>query len=473
MSKPAPISLNIKKNSVPVSKTSPASLKSERGRKKRNSTSTTSVTNAKADVSLAALGTSLGLTLPQSPASPRNLLSNLSSHTEIEEDEDVPGVPQSLRIPSTPPPLQLPSIPVSSSSNFGGSSSLPLTSSIKNQNENQNTATSSTPKQRKSLKESKTEQEKEKEKQLPTITDEEKGDVEKILANSGFSVGEKILTRDPLGHIICHFIKVRDNAGRSAYVELDTDCSDGLGYIQISEYDEIMNAQDIKKQEVNRNDIPYSLKIGTYEANNNDIYGVVFECNNSLCVMSRKNSNLEPVENVFTYEEEREGTGGTSHFSEQPVSFPMIKMSEIMTNPKAVQRSVSLTYNRMVNAVFDNCSKESSKFLFDNLKAVEEQIQRFQNKSNETATALKTRINELENMLEVYERKGIKPKDEEKVRLIKFNLQKRHELMQDHMSLCHNIRSRAHHLKVIATELKEYNDYAENLFQNLDYVFRE
>lgn len=373
------------------------------------------------------------LVIPKSPSSPAPKL-------EVEEETvEVPGVPQSLRVQSTPS-IKLPtSLPLVASSSLPTLEKTPKT------------------KERKQLKESENREIKN------FIREEEKGDVEKILAGSGFVVGEKILTKDKSGHMVCHFIKIRDNSGRTAYVELDTDCSDGLGYIEINENDEIMNVGD-------NSEIPYSLKMGTYEANNNDIYGVVFECNNSICVMSRKNTALDPVESVFAYENV---DGDSSYFSEQPVSFPMIKMSEVMTNPKAVQKSVSLTYNRMRNAVFDNCSKESSKLLYEQLKAVEEQIQRFQAKSSETATALKTRINELENMLEVYERKGIKPKDEEKVRLIKFNLQKRHELMQDHMSLCHNIRSRANHLKQVASELKEYNDYAENLFQNLDYVFRE
>lgn len=392
------------------------------------------------------------LVIPKSPSSPAPKL-------EVEEETvEVPGVPQSLRVQSTPS-IKLPtsSLPIIEKT----PPSLPTLPIMEKTEKQSSTPKLDKVKERKQLKESKESKENKEIKNL--IREEEKGDVEKILAGSGFVVGEKILTKDKSGHMVCHFIKIRDNSGRTAYVELDTDCSDGLGYIEINENDEIMNVGD-------NSEIPYSLKMGTYEANNNDIYGVVFECNNSICVMSRKNTALEPVESVFSYENV---DGDSSYFSEQPVSFPMIKMSEVMTNPKAVQKSVSLTYNRMRNAVFDNCSKESSKLLYEQLKAVEEQIQRFQTKSGETATALKTRINELENMLEVYERKGIKAKDEEKVRLIKFNLQKRHELMQDHMSLCHNIRSRANHLKQVASELKEYNDYAENLFQNLDYVFRE
>ncbi len=156
-------------------------------------------------------------------------------------------------------------------------------------------------------------------------------DIEQALLDRGFIPTEKILTRDDSGNVICHFIKARDNLGHAFYVELDTTSQDGMGFIKVNPQDTILT------QSSEASVIPYSLKVGSFEASNNNLYGVGFECDNSICIMSRKDSSLDPVETVFTHTKNSGNDMGIQ--DRHPIPFPIVKMTEVLANPKQVQHN--------------------------------------------------------------------------------------------------------------------------------------
>jgi hypothetical protein len=289
-------------------------------------------------------------------------------------------------------------------------------------------------------------------------------DVEKALLERGFIPTEKILTRDDVGNVVCRFIKVRDKLGHAAYVELDCDYHDGMGFLTISSDDTIMT------QSHEASVIPYSLKIGSFEANNNDLYGVGFECDNSVCVMSRKDSSLDPVESVFTYANGDESMG---ILNRHPIPFPIIKITDILANPDIVHKNIKTGHTRMRNVAFTSCMKEveSMKKYANELN---EEIQRFDKISTEVSNVLTCTINDLENMHDAYEKQGAKcQKDVDNVKSIRFNLNKRHDLVNDHIANCNSMRERAEKVRVLAEELKSLNDFSQTLFTGLSSVFTE
>jgi len=290
-------------------------------------------------------------------------------------------------------------------------------------------------------------------------------DIEKTLLAKGFIPTDKILTRDDDGNIICNFIKVRDKLGHAAFVELDCDYRDGMGFLTILPEEEIMS----EKHGVSV--IPYSLKIGTFEANNNDLYGVGFECDNSICVMSRKDPSLKPMETTFIHSKNIDNDMGI--LSRHPIPFPIVKMTDILANSEMIQKNIKTGHSRMRNVAFTSCMKEVVS-LKKYSKELNEEIQRFDKISSEVSNVLASTINDLEDMHDVYEKTGAKnQKDIDNVRSIRFNLNKRHDLVNDHIANCHSMRERSEKVRVLAEELKALNDFSETLFTGLSNVFTE
>lgn len=289
--------------------------------------------------------------------------------------------------------------------------------------------------------------------------------IEQILLNSEFIPTDKILTKDNNGNVVCHFIKVRDHVGRASYVELDCDHNDGMGYIQVSSNDLVLT------QSNDASVVPYSLKVGSFEASKGDVYGVGFECDNSVCTMTRKDSSLEPVETVFHHSKESGNDMGI--VSSHPVPFPIVKMTEILANPQAVHKSIATSHNRMRNVAFNSCVKEVAD-MKTHAEELEKEIERFDKVSSEVSNVLSCTINDLENMHESYETRGTKcAKDLENVRLIRFNLAKRNDLTLDHIALCHSMKERSLKIAALRDELKALNDFSQTLFTGLSTVFTE
>lgn len=293
----------------------------------------------------------------------------------------------------------------------------------------------------------------------------ENTDIEKSLLAAGFVPTEKILTRDENGNLICHFIKTRDHVGRASYVELDCDDQSGMGYIKISSDDTILT------QSRDASIIPYSLTIGSFEANKGDIYGVGFECDNSICIMSRKDASLEPKQTVFHSTKNSGEDMGIieNHY----VPFPIVKMTEILANPEAVHRGIATSHARMRNVAFSSCNKE-----VNNMKAsigqLEAEILRFDKISKQVTDMLSTTIAELEKMHNYFDSHGAKtPRDAENLKAIRFNLAKRNDLTLDYIALCHSMKERSAKIAVLRDEVKAFNDFSQTLFTGVDSVFVE
>ena len=105
--------------------------------------------------------------------------------------------------------------------------------------------------------------------------------------------------------------------------------------------------------------IPHSIKLGAVECIGNDICGVAFECgSDSVCILSR-NDNIDLDETNFVYVEksaaistETEGTEGTI------MSYPVVRLSEIIANPELVVMNTDIITRRLRNITYDILTKE-------------------------------------------------------------------------------------------------------------------
>ena len=285
--------------------------------------------------------------------------------------------------------------------------------------------------------------------------------IEKALLERGFISTEKILTKDENGNVVCRFIKARDNLGHALYIELDTSSKDNMGYVTVCDDDPVISVS--REASV----IPYSLKVGSFEASSSSLFGVGFECDNQVCVMSRKDNSLEPVETVFSYSKDM----GVQE--KHPIPFPIVKLSEVLANPEAVLKNISGSHARMRNIAFQSCVKDVTAML-DHSGNLSGEVQRFANKSKEVAETLENTIKYLEDMHDKYMQVGAKnEQDLANLKAIRFNLNKRADLQSDFISLCHSMRERAQRIAVLKQELKELNEFSETLFTGLPYIFTE
>lgn len=291
-------------------------------------------------------------------------------------------------------------------------------------------------------------------------------DIEKALLDRGFISTEKILTKDEDGNIVCRFIKARDSLGHSMYIELDTTEKDGMGYLSVSDTDNVLTVSHEASV------VPYSLKVGSFEASSSSLYGVGFECDNQVCVMSRKDSSLEPIETVFTYSQ---NTGNDMGIQDRhPIPFPIVKLSEILANPKVVSQNISSSHARMRNIAFNSCVKDIQT-MKKNSEELQNEIDRFDKLSTKVSAILTKTIKELEDMHSAYEKRGVprNEKEVENLRAIKFNLNKRADLTSDYIALCHSMRERAQKMAILNEEIKALNDFSESLFNGIDKIFTE
>ena len=285
--------------------------------------------------------------------------------------------------------------------------------------------------------------------------------IEKALLERGFISTEKILTKDENGNVVCRFIKARDNLGHALYIELDLTEKEHMGYLTVCDDDPIISIS--REASV----IPYSLKVGSFEASSSSLFGVGFECDNQVCVMSRKDNSLEPIETVFSYSKDM----GVQE--KHPIPFPIVKLSEILVNPEAVLKNIAGSHARMRNIAFQSCVKDVN-MMMENTGKLGREVERFAKKSREVAGDLENTIKYLEDMHDKYIETGAKTEtDLANLKAIRFNLNKRADLQSDFISLCHSMRERAQRISILEEEIRQLNDFSEALFTGLPYIFTE
>ena len=274
--------------------------------------------------------------------------------------------------------------------------------------------------------------------------------IEESLIQSGLKPLEKVITRDTTGHMVCHFVKVQDYAGRTAYVELDCDDAMGMGYVKVNNDDSVL----IRSESPSR--VDYSKLMGAFNSNKEDVYGISFECDDSVCVMTRRDGTLDPFQQNFYRENSDEGSE-----YEEPMPFPVIKITEVLANPKAVRRSLQQAHDRIHNVTFNKCKEEVDQ-LTQNTQELKKHAEMFQKMSQRVIQELSDTIFELENM---YQNNNSKE--------IAFNLAKRNELAMDFINLCHSLKKYNIEFRERNKELEGIYNFSEQLFDGLTNIFVE
>ena len=286
-------------------------------------------------------------------------------------------------------------------------------------------------------------------------------DIEKSLIDRGYLPLDKVLTKDGMGNLMCNYIKSMDATGRGVFVELDCE-----GVVAVEPKDVVLSHQR------NASVVPYSVKMGTYECASSDVCGVAFVCDNEICTLKRSDNSLTPVETVFTHHK-TEGQGHHGLLSGHPIAYPIVRMSEILSNPEGVACSIKASHDRMRNTEFSTASKDTS-VLSHSAHRLHSEVQRFQKNQHYVSSTLSNTISDLEKMDLGYKRSP-PSSDVEKnnQRLIHYNLRKRHDLVLDHIKISEAVNNRIDRINQLTKEIEELNNYSSSLFGRIEGVMTE
>jgi hypothetical protein len=292
---------------------------------------------------------------------------------------------------------------------------------------------------------------------------ESKG-VEQTLADSGYLPVDKILTKDDNNMLMCQYIKAIDSTGRTTFVDMDCE-----GFVSVDK--DTMTMAKVSNASI----VPYSMKMGAYECASSDVCGVAFECEDGICTVKRSHSDLNPSETVFAQVHSPKSEGHKSHglLYGHPVPYPIVTLSDIKENPNQVSCSIKDSHNRMRNISFNQANKDTKELLAAT-NELNQEVQRFDNNQKVISSKLSTTIKQFEDLHDHFKRHPpTTDKKKELQRSVHYNLRKRNDMVIDHIQYSEAVNSRIEKIKELTGEIRNLNDYAEQLFSGLDYEYKE
>lgn len=238
--------------------------------------------------------------------------------------------------------------------------------------------------------------------------------IETTLMEYGYAPAGKIITSDYQGNSIVRYIKAVNKLGQPVLVEMDTE-----GYVSVQPND--LTAIESKTAEI----VPYTVRMSAQECAGLDVCGVAFECEDAVCTMT--STTTYPEETTFSYVSNRSEKSAVVNGN--IVGFPIVRMSEIIANPKLVLELTDSATSRIRNAVHNQilAELEQTRML---LKHVEEDYDKFVNLEQRWASSLASSINELREMnISYVENPPIDEVNREKYRQLLHNLRIRNEMV--------------------------------------------
>ncbi len=286
--------------------------------------------------------------------------------------------------------------------------------------------------------------------------------IENQLADKGFIVTDRIfLSPRPGGTPQGRYAKAVNDRGQIVFIDLDID-----GYISHHSTDLTM----IETQQASV--VPYSVMMGTAECAGKDVCGVAFECSGQLCTLTRSDPDLTPKTTILTTTEKT--VERTATIDGIPIAYPIIRLSEIMANPKLASKSVDEVTRRIRNTSYNACMEENTK-VRDAISTLSTKFAQLARTQNQKFLDLGKSIQTLEQYRGGYEQQSDpqKEKETEKSKKTAFNLRRRHELFVDLIRLCQGAASYLDQITTLNSNMTEYIEFINKAYDSLDKVYEE
>ncbi len=284
--------------------------------------------------------------------------------------------------------------------------------------------------------------------------------VEAILLESGYVPTDKVITKDDRGLLVCQYLKAVDRSGRTVFVDMDCE-----GFVSV----EPSNMTMVKASDASV--VPYSIKMGAYDCAASDVCGVAFECDGEVCTLKRSDKDLTPTETVFASARKDGSVYGM--MPDYPIPYPIVTLSDIKAKPQEVSSSIRESHDRMRKIAFGHVERD-----IDNLDkataSLVHEVRKFEEYQKNVSDKLSTTMKEFEAMNDRFIRKPATNDNARALqRTVQYNLRKRNDMVLDYLMYSEAVNSRVSRIKQLASEIKELNELAEQIFSGVGNVYQE
>lgn len=287
--------------------------------------------------------------------------------------------------------------------------------------------------------------------------------IENELLNVGYTPLSKIVVRSSNGEKRTQYIKAVNRKGQKVYILIDVN-----GYTTAKASDLTF----VESQTVTL--VPYSLKVGAYECAGTNVCGVAFECGaDAVCVISRGSQDLNPKEASYIFVERQTPSINTIESKGAITSYPVIRLTEIRSNPPLVLQNTDVVTRRLRNTAYTAQIEE----LANTQKSIDKLNQaftRFNSIRETTAPKLTHTLRTLEQYNDGYlVNPPLTDELKDRYRRLQFNLAQRNDNIVTLLQIMKRVDDNRAEIDVITREINELSDIAEKELSNVDLVLTE
>lgn len=274
---------------------------------------------------------------------------------------------------------------------------------------------------------------------------------EEELMKHGYAIVDKVFTRDDSGKVVCEYIKARTVRGQLVFVEMD---SGGCVAYRKDDLTAVRRKDAIK--------VPHSAKMGALECADLDVCGVAFECKDGICTLVRKcdDRSMEPSEHHLVTVSKH--CDKAIVMDDNPIAYPVIKMSEIIANNCLVMENVDSVTRKMRKKAFVRCKKnlQENKCLLEDLC---KEYRVFCHNTRNMFETLQCSIRDLERIQDPY--LDCPPEcddNKKKFHVLGYNLRTRHDYMDGLIRHCDEVAAHRMALEEMTHQLHDKNCWFDN-----------
>jgi hypothetical protein len=290
-----------------------------------------------------------------------------------------------------------------------------------------------------------------------------KSSIENELLNNGYTPLSKIVVRAESGDKRTQYIKAINKKGQKVYILIDTN-----GYTTTQ-------SCDITFVEVHgANIVPYSLKTGAYNCAGRDVCGVAFERgSDAICILSRSPQDLTPKETTFFFVEQHTPTDVGIESEENIMTYPVIRFSEIRTNPSLMLANTDLVTRRLRNSSYTAELKELSN-MQQSIDKLNTAFVRFNQMCENAARNLNRTLSQLEQWNDIYmSNPPSTDETKDRYRKLQYNLIQRNEGILTLLRSMGKVTDKRAEIDAITREINDITDFDDKEFANVEYATSE
>jgi mRNA-degrading endonuclease YafQ of YafQ-DinJ toxin-antitoxin module len=293
----------------------------------------------------------------------------------------------------------------------------------------------------------------------PVVTNEE---IEKELLAYGIRPEDKIFIKSTKG-TQARFVKAVNQLGQTFLIEIDDNTF-------IAYQNESMTLVKTEHSGV----VPYSYKMSTNACLDLGVCGVAMECEDGMCTVMRDGYNVTPREERFVTIEKQANRAALMENS--PISYPIIRLSEIRANIQAVNRAVDRATKALEKMAFKYSSFNVSK-ASEQVDIFKKEFDRFFHNTNFVYNKLNETISELEKEEAKFAEKSkagkLSGKEMELRNMVQYNLYARHRMLADLIQVMgRETDVLLRDLKREGGDLKGVNEMIKEQFQGVEKMMR-